>query len=97
MESKLLAGGKTISVHTAEQEKALQEWKQQISAQKVRELDIKQELEAHKESASEIKETFNSLQEEVDNKTRKLKKIYHQLELAKTEIEDHTNEQASIY
>ena len=45
MESKLLAGGKTISVHTAEQEKALKEQKKQISAQKARELDIKHKLE----------------------------------------------------
>ena len=93
MESKLLAGGKTISVHTAEQEKALAERRKQISAQKARELEIKNKLEANKESASEIKETFNNLQEEVDNKTRKLKKLYHQLQQTKTEIEDHTNEQ----
>ncbi|KAI6654750.1 Kinesin-like protein KIF3B [Oopsacas minuta] len=93
MESKLLAGGKTISVHTAEQEKALAERKKQISAQKAREQEMRQKLEANKESASEIKETFDNLQEEVDNKTRKLKKLYHQLQLTKTEIEDHTNEQ----
>ena len=93
MESKLLAGGKTISVHTAEQEKALTERRRQISLQKARELEIKQKLEANKESASEIQETYHSLQEEVDNKTKKLKKLYHQLQLTKAEIEDHTSEQ----
>ena len=96
MESKLLAGGKTISVHTAEQEKALTERRRQISLQKAREHEIKQKLEANKESASEIKETYDSLQEEVDNKTRKLKKLYHQLQLTKAEIEDHTSEQVDI-
>ena len=97
MESKLLAGGKTISVHTAEQEKALTERRRQISLQKAREVEIKQKLEANKESASEIKETYDSLQEEVDNKTRKLKKLYQQLQLTKAEIEDHTSEQVGGY
>lgn len=93
MESKLLAGGKTISVHTAEQEKALAERRHEIAAQKAREQKIRQKLEANKESASEIKETFDNLHEEVESKTHKLKKLYNQLQLTKAEIEDYGIEQ----
>jgi hypothetical protein len=40
-----------------------------------REREILQQLEKKEESTLEIKETFTSLQEEVDLKTRKLNKV----------------------
>lgn len=40
-----------------------------------KEREIQQKLEEKEESAVEIKETFNSLQQEVEVKTKKLKKV----------------------
>ena len=40
-----------------------------------KEREIQQKLEEKEESAVEIKETYNSLQQEVDVKTKKLKKV----------------------
>ena len=37
---------------------------------------MQQKLEEKEESAVEIKETYNSLQQEVEVKTKKLKKVY---------------------
>ena len=42
-----------------------------------REREIVQELETKEESALEIRETYSSLQEEVDLKTKKLIKVLH--------------------
>lgn len=46
-----------------------------LSSQR-REREILQQLEKKEESTLEIKETFTSLQEEVDLKTKKLNKVY---------------------
>ena len=42
---------------------------------KKREREIQQQLMAKEESAMEMRETFTSLQDEVDHKTKKLNKV----------------------
>ena len=47
-----------------------------------------QALEAHEESALELQKTYRNLTEEVEAKTRKLKKIYAKLQQYKSETRD---------
>ncbi|GAB6025282.1 Kinesin-like protein kif3b [Chamberlinius hualienensis] len=88
MESKLLSGERNIIDHTNEQQRELEIRKQEIIEQKRREREMQQKLEAQEETALEIRETFSSLQQEVDIKTRKLKKLFGKLEAVKQEIQD---------
>uniref|UniRef100_U3BWD4 Kinesin-like protein n=1 Tax=Callithrix jacchus TaxID=9483 RepID=U3BWD4_CALJA len=84
MESKLLVGGKNIVDHTNEQQKILEQKRQEIAEQKRREREIQQQMESRDEETLELKETYSSLQQEVDIKTKKLKK----LQAVKAEIHD---------
>ena len=88
MESKLLCGGSNIVDHTNEQQRELERKAQLISVQKQKEREIKQKLEEQHENTYEIKETFTSLQQEVELKKRKLKKLFFKLQLIKSEIKD---------
>lgn len=45
------------------------------SIQKRREREMQQQVECHDEETLELKETYSSLQQEVDIKTKKLKKV----------------------
>ncbi|XP_072097804.1 kinesin-like protein KIF3B isoform X3 [Mobula birostris] len=88
MESKLLVGGKNIVDHTNEQQKVLEQRRQEIAEQKRREREMQQQMETQDEETLELKETFSSLQQEVDVKTKKLKKLYAKLQAVKAEIDD---------
>jgi len=88
MESKLLIGGKSIVDKTSEQERALEERRKQLADQKRKEREMQQKLEEQDESTVEIKENFSSMQQEVDVKTKKLKKLFMKLQATKTEIQD---------
>ncbi|XP_053280581.1 kinesin-like protein KIF3B isoform X1 [Pleuronectes platessa] len=88
MESKLLVGGKNIVDHTNEQQKILQQRRHEIAEQKRCEREMQQEMESHEEETLELKETYTSLQQEVDIKTKKLKKLFAKLQAVKAEIHD---------
>ncbi|XP_029470584.1 kinesin-like protein KIF3B isoform X1 [Rhinatrema bivittatum] len=88
MESKLLVGGKNIVDHTNEQQKILEQKRQEIAEQKRREREMQQQMESRDEETLELKETYSSLQQEVDIKTKKLKKLFSKLQAVKAEIQD---------
>ncbi|XP_063815148.1 kinesin-like protein KIF3B [Pseudophryne corroboree] len=88
MESKLLVGGKNIVDHTNEQQKVLEQKRQEIAEQKRREREMQQQMESRDEETLELKETYSSLQQEVDIKTKKLKKLFSKLQAVKAEIHD---------
>lgn len=75
MESKLLMGGKNIVDHTNEQQRALEKRRMEIAEQKQKEREMLQKLEKKEESAVELQETYQSLQQEIEVKTKKLKKV----------------------
>lgn len=83
MESKLLCGGKNIIDHTNEQQRALEQQRAEIVERKRREIEMKQKLDAQEEEAMEIRETYTNLQQEVEIKTKKLKKMFAKLQLVK--------------
>ncbi|KAM9394099.1 kinesin-like protein KIF3B [Pholidichthys leucotaenia] len=88
MESKLLVGGKNIVDHTNEQQKMLELKRQEIAEQKRREREMQQQMESRDEDTLELKETYSSLQQEVDVKSKKLKKLFAKLQAMKAEIQD---------
>ncbi|XP_072134984.1 kinesin-like protein KIF3C isoform X1 [Mobula birostris] len=96
MESKLLVGGKNIIDHTNEQQKMLEQKRQEIAEQKRREREIQQQMMLQDEETLELRETYTSLQQEVEMKTKKLKKVRKKLlakfESVKAEIQDLQNE-----
>ncbi|RVE70293.1 hypothetical protein OJAV_G00062520 [Oryzias javanicus] len=88
MESKLLVGGKNIVDHTNEQQRMLEHKRQEIAEQKRREREMRQQMESRDEETLGLKETYSSLQQEVDIKTKKLKKLFSKLQAVKAEIQD---------
>uniref|UniRef100_UPI0037E70004 kinesin-like protein KIF3C n=1 Tax=Semicossyphus pulcher TaxID=241346 RepID=UPI0037E70004 len=92
MESKLLVGGKNIMDHTNEQQKMLEMKRHEIAEQSRSEREIQQQVLAQDEETLELRETFTSLQQEVEAKTKKLKKLYAKLQCIKAEIQDVNDE-----
>ncbi|XP_042246595.1 kinesin-like protein KIF3C isoform X1 [Thunnus albacares] len=95
MESKLLVGGKNIIDHTNEQQKMLEMKRQEIAEQSRREREIQQQMMVQDDETLELRETFTSLQQEVEAKTKKLKKylkLYAKLQCIKAEIQDVNDE-----
>jgi kinesin family member 3B len=73
---------------TVEQEKELQEAQVRLQEQQRRERELQEKLEARQEAQLQLEESFSSLQEEVDVKTKNLKKLWAKLQEVKTEISD---------
>ncbi|XP_066444764.1 kinesin-like protein KIF3C isoform X1 [Eleutherodactylus coqui] len=96
MESKLLIGGKTIMDHTNEQQKMLEIKRQEIAEQKRREREIQQQMLLRDEETVELRGTYTSLQQEVEMKTKKLKKLYAKLQAVKGEIQDQHDEYVRV-
>lgn len=76
LESQLVRGGKNILDVYAERQMELDRRLNEISERKKREIEMQQQLELQEESTMEIRETFTSLQQEVELKTKKLRKCY---------------------
>ena len=92
LESRLLRGGKNITDHTNEQQRELEKKRSQLAEQKRREREMLQLLEKEEENTCEIASTFTSLQQEVEAKTAKLKKMFSRLQAVKQEIVDLQDE-----
>ncbi|CAL1575455.1 unnamed protein product [Knipowitschia caucasica] len=92
MESKLLIGGKTIIDHTNEQQRRLEQRRQQIAEQIRRERVIQQQMVLQDEETLEMKETFSTLQQEVEIKTRKLRRLFARVQAVKLEMKDIVDE-----
>lgn len=86
MESKMLVGGKNIVDHTNEQQYHLEQRMAELREQKQRERAMLQQLEEHEEATQEVRETFTSLQQEVEMKRRKLRKVVKELQVCQNEL-----------
>lgn len=92
LESKMLCGGKNIIDHTNEQQLALEQRAIEIAERKKREVEMQQKLEDQELTTVGVRETFTTLQQEVDVKSRKLRKYYAKLQVLKQDLDDVTNE-----
>ncbi|KAH9420263.1 Kinesin-like protein kif3c, partial [Dermatophagoides pteronyssinus] len=88
MESKMLVGGKDIVDHTNEQQRQLEQRMAQLREQRQRERQMLRQLEAHEEATQEVRETFSSLQQEVEMKRKKLRKVVKEFQSVNSEIRD---------
>ncbi|KAK0175421.1 hypothetical protein PV327_009172 [Microctonus hyperodae] len=92
LESKMLCGGKNIVDHTNEQQRALEQRAQEIAERKKREVEMQQKLEDEESTTLGVRETFTTLQQEVDVKSKKLRKCFAKLQALKQELEDINGE-----
>lgn len=76
MESRLVRGGRNILDTYNERQIELERRLEEIAERKKREVEMQQQLELQEETTIEIRETLTSVQQEVELKTRKLKKCY---------------------
>uniref|UniRef100_A0A336MQK5 Kinesin-like protein n=1 Tax=Culicoides sonorensis TaxID=179676 RepID=A0A336MQK5_CULSO len=92
LESQLVRGGKNILDTYTERQMELDRRLNEIAERKKREIEMQQQLELQEESTMEIRETFTTLQQECELKTKKLKKCYMKCMALKQEISDTKDE-----
>ncbi|KAI9332345.1 P-loop containing nucleoside triphosphate hydrolase protein [Obelidium mucronatum] len=88
MEDKLLVGGVNIIDRVAEKEKELELAQLAVRERKRAERELQQRVENKQELQLQMEENYASLQEEVDKKSEKLKKLWAKVQAAKAEISD---------
>jgi len=88
MQEKLLIGGQVLD-KAARQEEELRRAQMELEERRRQEEGLARELE---EANLMIEEQYASMAEEVEAKTRKLKKVWNKLQAAQTEIRDATEE-----
>jgi kinesin family protein 3/17 len=87
MEAKLIQGGKMMD-KAALQESELREATHKLEKQRLEELRLRQEKQAEADKAIAIEEQFNNVQEEVEVKTRKLKKLWGKFQESEETLKD---------
>ncbi len=87
MEEKLIKGGEVIS-KASQQEAALRKAEQELRERQTQEARLARELAEKEEANLQLEEHFSSLQEEVEVKTKKLKKLWTKYQTAQREIQD---------
>ncbi|KAJ3227346.1 Kinesin-like protein kif3b [Clydaea vesicula] len=92
VEEKLLIGGVNIFDHVNAQQKELEETQVKLQERAEAERKLKEQLELKQEKQLQKEENYNSLQEEVDIKSKKLKKLWQKLQVSKQEINDLMDE-----
>lgn len=88
MQEKLLIGGQVLD-KAAKQEEELRRAQVELEERKRQEEALARELE---EANLMIEEQYASMAEEVEVKTRKLKKVWHKLQASQAELRDATEE-----
>nr|AUN27681.1 kinesin-like protein KIF3A [Phascolosoma esculenta] len=88
IEKKIIVGGENLLEKAEEQERLLEESKQELDKNKQREEDLRRALQEKEAERVDIEEKYSSLQEEATGKTRKLKKVWTMLMQAKSEMAD---------
>jgi chromosome segregation ATPase len=87
MEDKLITGKQAMEV-AVRQEQELQRTNAEIEARKRKEETMAKKLEEKKEDWVNLEQRFSSQQEEIEDKDRKLKKLFTKYQVAQTEIKD---------
>ena len=87
MENKLLIGGELMD-KAAKQEYELRQAQIELEERRRQEQELARELAEREEATMMVEEQFASLSEEVEVKTKKLKKVWQKYQQAKEEIKD---------
>jgi len=91
MQEKLIQGGEMMDL-AAKQEAELRRAQIELEERKQDELRMARELAQKEEQALAIEEQYSTLQEEVDIKTKKLKKLWTKFQQAEQELKDMREE-----
>ncbi len=81
MEEKLIKGGEVLS-KAAQHEAALRRAQAELQERRAQEVALARELAEKEELNLQLEEHFSSLQEEVEVKTKKLKKLWNKYQAA---------------
>jgi hypothetical protein len=92
MQEKLIVGGVNLVDKAAQQEEELRQKEAELAEQRRREEALRAEIEEAEEERMIHREHFDSLQEEVDVKTRQIKKIRAKYESVKNDYNDLQDE-----
>jgi kinesin family protein 3/17 len=87
MEEKLIKGGEIIS-NAAKQEALLRKAQAELQERQMQEAKLARELSEKEEMNLQLEEHFSSMQEEVEVKTKKLKKLWSKYQTAVREAQD---------
>jgi len=88
MEAKLLVGGVNILDKNEEQQIILANQAKELEERRRQERLLQESIQNQEEAQFQIEENYNSLQEEVTEKTRKLKKLFSLMMTKKTEVKE---------
>lgn len=91
MEEKLIKGGEVINI-AREQEAQLRKAQQELRERQMQEAALARELAEKEEANLQLEEHFSSLQEEVEVKTKKLKKLWTKYQSATREVKEQADE-----
>ncbi|XP_060523746.1 kinesin-like protein Klp68D [Cylas formicarius] len=89
LEKQMVHGGKNILDSVNENELKLEQQRLEIADRKKREREIQQRLELEEETCTELKQVFASLQQQVDYKRDKMKRLNSKLQQIRQEMKDN--------
>jgi kinesin family protein 3/17 len=92
LESKVIVGGENLLDRVEQQASLLEEARKELEKRKTKEDLLRQQLQEKEAERIDMEERYSSLQEEVQGKTRKLRKVWTLLHSSKSEIEDMRQE-----
>uniref|UniRef100_A0A7S1B9U5 Kinesin-like protein n=1 Tax=Corethron hystrix TaxID=216773 RepID=A0A7S1B9U5_9STRA len=87
METEIMRGGEAVDL-AAKHEAALRKAEQELITRKEKELALARLMEEKEDEKVEIEEKYTSLNEEIEGKTKKLKKLSTKYRRSQTEIKD---------
>lgn len=87
MQAKLLVGGQMLD-EAAKQEAELRRARQTLQEKETQERALAQELAAQEAAREDLGDKYNSIDEEVEKKSRKLEKLVKKLNAAEAEVAD---------
>ena len=87
IQAKLVIGGEFAN-NAKKQEAELRRANQELALKKEQELALTRKMSEHEEEKLHLEEKYSSLSDEIQSKTKKLKKIWSKYQQAKAEIKD---------
>lgn len=88
MENALIVGGENMLEKAEKQAQLLEESNHELERAKSNENELRRRLETRQAEHLDIEEKYNSLQEEAQGKSKKLKKVWNSYMQAKAELKD---------
>lgn len=92
LEKQMVHGGKNIVDSVNENEIKLEQQRAEIAARKKREIEMQQQIELEDETCMELKQVFANLQQQVEFKRDKLKRLYSRVQSIRQELRDNHDE-----